>query len=352
MALKETSVVSDRYAIYNADCMEVLKKIRANSIHLSIYSPPFGGLYNYSSSDRDLSNCKSYEDFFDHYSFIVEQMARVTMPGRLSCVHVMDVATGDHLRDFPGDVIKLHERHGFVYHDRKCIWKEPLRVAIRTRSKALMHKQLVEDSSLCRSALADYVLVFRKKGTNPVPVSHPTCLMEYSGSAEIPPELLKHKGNAEQKKNRMSQWIWRRYASAFWYDIRIDRVLPYREGRDPDDEKHVHPLQLDVIDRCLQLWSNPSETVLTPFMGVGSEVFGAVCAGRRGIGAELKASYFRQAIRNLAHAVENNGVPKGQVEMFDDQTDPTEDGESVSASWGLIGDWPEKDEFVEVEPDV
>jgi hypothetical protein len=300
--------ITDKYAVYNGDCLEVLPTLPADSIHLSVYSPPFCGLYQYSSTPRDMSNCRSYDEFFDHYGFLVEQLSRVTMPGRCSAVHCMDVPTpgksganvGSGLKDFPGDIIRLHESHGWQYAARYSIWKEPLGVRNRTMAKGLAHKQIVDDSSLCDVASADYLLLFRKKGTNPVPVTHPTGLHSYAGSREIPHELQKYKGwTGKQTGNRYSHWIWRQYASAFWDDVRIDRVLPYQESRDKDDERHVHPLQLDVIERTVILRSNPGETVLTPFMGVGSEVYGAVLNERRGLGIELKKSYYNQAVKNL-----------------------------------------------------
>jgi hypothetical protein len=302
-------VLADKYAIYNGDCIEVMKSLPDGCVHLSIYSPPFGGLYHYSSSERDLSNCNDYTQFFEHYAFVVRELCRLTMPGRMTAVHCMDVPSGnsgcDHLIDFPGDIIRLHEREGWHYIARYAIWKEPLAVRNRTLAKNLAHKTIVDDSSRCSVASADWLVVFRRKGDNPVPIAHPTGLHEYAGERRPPNDLLQYRGwTGKQTENRWSHWIWRQYASAFWDDIRLGRVLPFREARDEDDEKHVHPLQLDVIERVLTLWSNPGETVLTPFMGVGSEVYGAVCAGRRGIGAELKASYYRQAVRNVAAAAE------------------------------------------------
>jgi DNA modification methylase len=299
--------ITDSYAAYNGDSCEVLKGLPDDSVHLSIYSPPFCGLYNYSSSERDLSNCRSYQEFFNHYEFIVADIARVTKPGRISAVHCMDVPkAGANIcgyTDFPGDIIRLHEKHGFEYLPRICIWKEPLGVRNRTMAKALAHSQIVEDSTLTNVACADYLLPFRKRGSNPVPVAHPVGLLEYAGERVIPHELQQWKGHAgKQTENRFSHWIWRQYASAFWDDIRIDRVLPYKESKDPDDERHVHPLQLDVIERAVVLWSNLGEVVLTPFMGVGSEAFGAIINGRKSIGIELKPAYYRQAIRNLDHA--------------------------------------------------
>lgn len=317
MAVKQ-QIISDQYAIYLGDCIEVMATLPKESVHLSLYSPPFGGLYHYSSSDRDLSNCVDYEQFFDHYTFVVHELFRLTLPGRMTAVHCMDVPSGnsglDYLRDFPGDIIRLHEKEGFRYIARYAIWKEPLAVRNRTMAKNLAHKTIVEDSSRCSVASADYLLVFRRKGVNPIPIAHPRGLLNYVGERQIPHELQSYRGySGNQIENVYSHWIWRQYASAFWDDIRISRVLPFRAAKDSDDEKHVHPLQLDVIDRALVLWSNPGEVVLSPFMGVGSEVYGAVCAGRKGIGIELKECYFRQAQKNLEHAIEHGNELDSQM---------------------------------------
>lgn len=309
-------LITPKYALYNGDCIEVLKSLPDNKIDLSIYSPPFCGLYNYSSSERDLSNCASYSDFFIHYGYVVEELARTTKPGRISAVHCMDVPgigngptakmgcganAGTGLIDFPGDIIRLHEQYGFQFMGRRAIWKEPLGVRLRTMAKGLAHQQIVEDSTLCDVASADYLLTFRKKGENATPVSHETGLHSYAGAKVMPHELQQYKGHkGKQTENRFSHWIWRQYASSVWDDIRIDRVLPYKESREADDERHCHPLQLDVIERACVLWSNPDEVVFTPFMGVGSEVFGAVLNGRKAIGAELKTAYYNQAVRNMA----------------------------------------------------
>jgi DNA modification methylase len=216
----------------------------------------------------------------------------------------MDVPSGnsgnDYLIDFPGDIIRLHEKHGFKFIARYAVWKEPLAVRNRTMAKNLAHKSIVVDASRCSVASADYLLMFRKIGENKIPIVHPYGLLTYAGSRPIPQELLGYRGwKGNQIENRYSHWIWRQYASAFWDYVRLERVLPYIDSKDPDDEKHVHPLQLDVIERCIILWSNEGENVLTPFMGVGSEVYGAVLNNRRGIGIELKASYYRQAVLNL-----------------------------------------------------
>jgi len=313
-------LLTDRYALYLGDCCEVLPTLPPESVHLSVYSPPFGGLYHYSSSEHDLSNSRDYDEFFEHYGYVVRDLARVTMRGRMTGVHCMDVPSGnsgrDHLRDFPGDIIRLHEQHGFHYIARYCVWKEPLGVRNRTMVKALAHKMIVDDSSRCSVASADYLLMFRKEGENPIPIQHPVGLMDYAGERKIPSEVLHFRGHTgNQIENRYSHWIWRQYASAFWDDVRIDRVLPYKAAKDVEDEKHIHPLQLDVIDRCIVLWSNPNETVLTPFMGIGSEVYGAVVAGRRGVGIELKPSYYRQAAKNLEAAESAWRLHSGQEEL-------------------------------------
>jgi DNA modification methylase len=309
-----SQIITDQYAIYNGDSAEWIQSVPDESVGFSVYSPPFateggGCLYNYSSSVRDLSNSRTYDEFFEHYGFIVENIARVTKPGRITAVHCMDVPKqGANIcgyTDFPGDIIRLHEKLGFEYLPRICIWKEPLAVRNRTMSKALAHRQICEDSTQVNVAAGDYLIPFRKRGVNPEPVIHPTGLHEYAGDRQMPAELLRYKGHkGNQIENKYSHWIWRNYASCFWDDIRLDRVLPYEESKDDGDERHQHPLQLDVIDRAVTLWSNPGDVVLTPFMGVGSEVYGAVELGRRGIGCELKPSYYRQAVKNLAALAE------------------------------------------------
>lgn len=314
-------LIGEKFALYNGDCIEVMGGMPAASVHLSVYSPPFGGLYHYSSSDRDLSNSDDYGQFFEHYAFVVREIARLTVPGRMTAVHCMDVPTGnsgtDALIDFPGDIIRLHQNEGWRYVARYAVWKEPLAVRNRTLQKSLAHKTIVDDSSRCSVANADYLLVFRRNGENPIPIAHPVGLLEYAGERIPPSDVLKYRGWAgKQTENRFSHWIWRQYASAFWDDVRMNRVLPFKAARDTDDEKHVHPLQLDVIDRCLTLWSNPGEVVLTPFMGVGSEVYAAVAAGRFGIGAELKASYYRQAVRNVQIAAAGHRADADNHELL------------------------------------
>lgn len=320
-------VITDNYAIYASDCMEVLPTIPDESVDLSIYSPPFAGLYNYSSSERDFSNCESKEQFLEQYEFLVAQIARVTKPGRITAVHCTDVFDNScRLWDFPHEIIRIHEKYGFQYRNRITIWKEPLKVRMRTMVKSLMHKLIVEDSTQCFTAMPDYVLILTKKGDNSVPVVHPSGLKRYFGATPILPNILQAWNNANEtefteselweylktnfydhsdpKSNKLSHYIWQRYASSVWDDIRIDNVLPFRDSKEEDDEKHVHPLQLDVIDRLVELYSNEGEIVLTPFMGVGSEVYSPVSLGRKAIGIELKDSYFKQAKINLELATD------------------------------------------------
>lgn len=313
---------TERYSIYNSDCMEVIPTLEDNSIDLVIYSPPFAGLYNYSSSERDFSNCDSKEDFLSQYNFLVSELSRVTKKGRINAVHVTEVVqnNGDSW-DFPNAVIELHKNNGFKYKGRITIWKEPLKVRMRTMVKSLMHKLIVEDATQCFPAQPDYLLLFKKDGEIETPVTHEFGLTEYFGETPILPNILNAWNNANSsnlnsdqlwehlnninesdKISKLNHYIWQRYASSTWNDIRIDNVLPFRDSREDDDEKHVHPLQLDVIDRCVHLWSNPGEVVLTPFMGVGSEVFSPVSQGRKAIGIELKDSYYKQAILNMKEA--------------------------------------------------
>jgi DNA modification methylase len=320
-------IITPDYAIYCSDCMEIMPTLPDNSVDMSVYSPPFAGLYNYSSSERDFSNCENKEQFLDQYDFLIAQIARVTKPGRVTAVHCTDVFDNScRLWDFPHEIIRIHEKYGFQYRNRITIWKEPLKVRMRTMVKSLMHKLIVEDSTQCFTAMPDYVLVFTKKGDNAVPVTHPHGLKRYFGETPILPNILRAFNNANESKltdtelweylkntykdhqdpksNKLSHYIWQRYASSVWDDIRIDNVLPFRDSREEDDEKHVHPLQLDVIDRLVELYSNEGEVVLTPFMGVGSEVYSPVSMGRKAIGIELKDSYFKQSKINLVLAPE------------------------------------------------
>lgn len=305
MAIIDQKITSD-YAIYNGDCIEVMSDLPIGSIHLSVYSPPFAGLYHYSSDERDISNCYDYDQFYKHYGYVVKELHRITMSGRITAVHCTDIPLSnsgrDALYDLPGGIIKLHESLGWHFIARHTIWKEPLWVRNRTMVKSLAHKTIVDDATNAGVASADYMLLFRRSGDNPVPVANPTGLEYYSGESPLPEDCLSYKGwKGKQTENKYSHNIWRRYASSVWDDIRMNRVLQFQDSKDPDDEKHVHPLQLDVIDRVVTLRSNKGENVFTPFMGVGSEVYSAVSNGRRGIGAELKPSYYRQAVMNLTN---------------------------------------------------
>jgi len=323
----KNQVITEDFAIYNSDCMFVLPTMADKSVDLSIYSPPFAGLYNYSSSENDFSNCESKEQFLEQYEFLVKEIARVTKSGRITAVHCTDIinsSTGK-LWDFPHEIIRIHEKYGFHYRNRITIWKEPLKVRMRTMVKSLMHKLIVEDSTQCFTAMPDYVLIFKKTGDSEVPVIHPLGLSEYFGETPIL-EMMREKygtfeqlkakytGHEDPKTNKLSHIIWQRYASSVWDDIRIDNVLPFRDGKDEDDEKHVHPLQLDVIDRLVELYSNKGEIVFTPFMGVGSEVYSPVSLGRKAIGIELKDSYFKQAIENMK--VVKSRFSNGTQELF------------------------------------
>ena len=320
------NVIKNDYALYNGDCIEVLNDLPKDSIDMFVYSPPFASMYTYSSSISDLGNCKTYEEFLEHYEYVVKATFKTLKPGRMACVHCMDIPrNGDAgISDFPGDIIRVHEKNGFKFWDRKNIWKEPLRVAIRTRQRALMHQQLVNDTLKCRGALADYLLIFKKKGENKTPVVKPFGLTEYAGDLELmnKEELMQYQDlknryveYADDKTNRLSQFIWRRYASSAWEDIRANVALCYKPARDKEDDRHVCPLQLDIITRAVILYTNPGETVGTPFMGVASEVYAAVKEDRRGVGVELKESYFRQATKNMEEIKKDKEIKQTKLDL-------------------------------------
>lgn len=300
-------VVTDDYAIYQGDSCEVIRAIPGDSIHFGIHSPPFEGLYKFSNFDRDISNNEG-PGFWEHYGFLISELLRVTMPGRIHAVHVMQLPMSKirhgniGMRDFRGEVVRAYEDAGWIFHSEVCIWKDPVVAQQRTKSIRLLHKQVVKDSTISGQGLADYILTFRKPGENPEPVSG--CFDRYSGTDE--PDRGKYTTHMDGR-NWYSIEVWQRYASPVWMDINQTRTLQYRGGRDEKDEQHISPLQLDVIERCIDLWSNPGDIVLTPFLGIGSEVWGAVTMGRKGIGIELKPSYFAQAVKNLARAKEEMG---------------------------------------------
>ena len=304
MNVKNQKITAD-LALYNGDCCEVLTQLKNESVDMYLFSPPFSSLYSYSDDDADLGNAKSYEEFFAHFEFVVKEIERTLVPGRIAAVHCMDLpeAKQDHgyigLREFPDDIIKLFRKNNMIFASRHCIWKDPLIAATRTHALGLAHKQIVKDSSMCRMGLPDYIVAFRKKGDNPKPIKHPMGLTEYAGERQIPRHLQRFVGHEDQKTNSRSHWIWQKYASPIWDDIRQTRVLPYKKAREEDDQRHLCPLQTDTIERCLTLWSNPGDTICSPFAGVGSELFVALEMGRKAIGIELKSSYYKQALRNL-----------------------------------------------------
>lgn len=293
-------VVTPDYAIYQGDCCELIRAIPGDSIHFGIHSPPFEGLYKFSNFDRDISNNEG-DAFWEHYSFLIQELLRVTMPGRLHAVHVMQLPTSKirhgyiGMRDFRGEVIRAYENAGWIFHSEVCIWKDPVVAQQRTKSLRLLHKQIVKDSAMSGQGLADYVVVFRKPGENPEPISG--CFSRYVGTGPEP-DRSKYTTSTDGR-NWYSIEVWQRYASPVWMDINQTRTLQYRSARDEKDEAHISPLQLDVIERCIDLWSNPGDVVLTPFLGIGSEVYCAINMGRKGIGFELKPSYFAQAVRNI-----------------------------------------------------
>ena len=315
-------IITENYAIYNGDCMEVLPTLETESVDLAIYSPPFANLYTYSSSERDMSNVSSHSEFITQYEFLVKEMSRVTKKGRINAVHVTDICdVSGTLSDFPNKIIQLHLDNGFEFKNKITVWKEPLKVRIRTMVQSLMHKFIVEDSTKCFTANPDYILIFKKKGENKVPVVHPFGLTHYAGEIPILPNMLRAYNNTnksnltademwnhlletkeDDKISKLNHYIWQRYASSVWDDVREGNVMPYHDSKEEDDEKHVTPTQLDVLDRLVDLYSNPNEVVLSPFMGVGSDVFSPVSMGRKAIGIELKDSYFKQAKLNLLEA--------------------------------------------------
>lgn len=282
----------DRFALYNGDCVEVVAGLPDESVHYSVFSPPFASLYTYSSSPRDMGNCGTSGEFLDHFSFLAEDLLRVTKPGRLLSQHVMLLPTSKTrdgmigIFDFRGEIIRLFVEKGWIFHSEVVIWKDPVTAMQRTKALGLLHKQIKKDSCMSRQGIPDYVITFRKPGDNPERVEHT--------DEDFPVTM------------------WQRYASPVWMDINPSDTLQYRSARENEDERHICPLQLEVIRRCLKMWTNPGDTVLSPFAGIGSEGYVSIEEGRRFVGVELKGSYYRQAARNLAAASE--GGP--QAELF------------------------------------
>lgn len=285
-------VITKDYAIYKGDSCEILPKLPSDSVHYSIYSPPFGSLYVYSNSDRDLGNVRSDEEFFDHFQFIGKELYRLLMPGRLMSFHCMNLPTSKEkdgyigLKDFRGELIRFFQDIGFIYHSEVCIYKSPVVAMQRTKALGLLHKQLKKDSAMSRQGIPDYMVTMRKPGENPEPISH--------------------------TDESFPVRVWQRYADPIWTDINQSDTLQYKSARDEKDERHLAPLQLQVIRRGIELWSNPGDTVLTPFMGIGSEAYMAVKMNRRAVGIELKDSYYRQAVANVKEATKQR-----QPDLFD-----------------------------------
>lgn len=301
------------WTAYNGDSCEILTGIPDETIGFSVFSPPFASLYTYSNSERDLGNSKSYDEFFEHFGFIISQLYRTAMSGRNCSVHCMNLPTSKQhhgyigIQDFRGDIIRAFEKEGWIYHSEVCIWKDPVTAMQRTKALGLLHKQIVKDSCMSRQGVPDYLVTFRKPGENPHPVSGR--LTEFIGDQA-----------AFQPTKNLSIDIWQKYASPVWMDINPSNTLQYRAAREQNDERHICPLQLDVIERALQLWSLKGDVVLSPFMGIGSEGYVSIKTGRKFIGIELKASYFRQAVKNLqaAEQIAHNS----ESTLFDlDETD-------------------------------
>ena len=285
--------ISKKYALYNGDSAEVMQFLQDNSMDYSIFSPPFEDLYTYSDSPRDLGNCRSTEEFYQQFTFIVKELYRIMKPGRLVSIHCMDLPTTKNndgfigLKDFPGILIKLFQECGFYYHSRVTIWKDPVVAMQRTKALGLLHKQIKKDSSMCRQGIADYIITMRKPGDNQNLIAHT--------NETFPVEK------------------WQQYASPVWMDIKQSNTLNRTSVREERDEKHICPLQLDVIERCIELWSAEEEIVFTPFLGIGSEVYQAIKMHRKGIGIELKPSYFKQAVKNCQKAE----TSEEQIDLFE-----------------------------------
>jgi len=311
-------VITDKYSIYNADTVEVAQSLPSDSVHFSVFSPPFASLYTYSNSDRDMGNVVTHEEFWEQYRFLIREQFRVMKPGRNIAIHCMNLPTSKQndgfigIRDFRGDIIREYQREGFVYHSEVCIWKDPVVAMQRTKALGLLHKTIKKDSAMSRMGIPDYVVTMRKPGENTEPVEGE--FQYYCG--DTPPEGFTGYQRDDGRmyyvpgENSTSIDVWQKYASPVWDDINQTDTLNFREGRDNDDERHICPLQLDVIERCIQLWSLPDEIVWTPFMGIGSEVYMAIKLGRKAIGVELKPSYFDLAKRNIQMAAET------QYDMF------------------------------------
>ena len=308
-------VMSENYAVYHADTVEVSRGMPDNSVHFSIFSPPFESLYTYSNSDRDMGNSKDSGEFWQQYLYLIREQFRVMKPGRIVAIHCMNLPTSKQndgfigIRDFRGEIIREYQSAGFIYHSEVVIWKDPVVAMQRTKALGLLHKTIKKDSAMSRMGIPDSMVMMRKPGANDEPVSG---AFTYYVGTDPAPGFKRHVWDDDREgwtvqddSHNTSVDVWQRYASPVWSDINQTDTLNFREGRDSDDERHICPLQLDVIQRCLQLWSNPGEIVWSPFMGIGSEGYMSLKAGRKFIGAELKESYFKLALRNLEAAKES-----------------------------------------------
>ena len=297
--------IKEKYSVYNGDCIEVMQAIPSDSIHYTIFSPPFASLFVYSNSERDMGNCKDDKEFYKHFKLAIPEMFRITIPGRLLSFHCMQLPTTITtdgfigMKDFRGELIRLFIKNGWIYHSEVCIWKDPLIQATRTKTLSLAHKQVVKDSSRCGQGFADYLVTMRKPGNNPEPISRERGFEEYAGEMKEPNELK----NDNPKINKYSHKVWQRYASPVWFDIRQTNTLNTKLAKEDKDEKHLCPLQLDVIHRCLDLWTNKGDIVLSPFGGIGSEGFQALKMGRHSISIELKESYYKINVKNHKRAL-------------------------------------------------
>ena len=290
----------DNWCLWNADCVEVVNSLPENSLHLSIFSPPYASLYTYSNSDRDMGNSSSDEQFYEHFDYLIAGLHKATMLGRLVCVDVMNIPAMKErdgfigLKDFRGDVIRAFQKAGFIFHSEHCAWKDPLIEATRTKALGLMHKQLCKDSTRSRSGIPQYLLAFRKDGENPEPVAHQSGLEYFVG--ENPPV-----------NGTLSHERWRRYASPVWMDINFSNTLNAKAAREAEDERHVCPMALDLIERAIHLWSNPGDVIFDPYSGIGSTGYMAIKTGRKFVGSELKTADFNQAVKNICMARESHG---------------------------------------------
>lgn len=307
MAVIDQRITED-YALYRGDCVAVLRGIPENSLHFSISSPPFGSLYSYTDATEDFSNVRTKEEFFDGMGFMVKELYRAMMPGRIVSFHCMNLPSSIErdgfigIDDFRGDLIRLYQKHGFIFHSEVVIWKDPLIAATRTHALGLAHKQIVTDSAMCRTGIPDYLVAMRKPGKNPEPVEHkPAGFTRWIGSPQDEPKAEK---KSDPKTNKYSHYVWQNYASPVWMDIDPSDTLQRESAREDEDSRHICPLQLTVIRRAIELWSNPKDTVFTPFAGIGSEMYVAIEEGRRAVGSELKESYWRNAVSNCEAAIE------------------------------------------------